>query len=101
MSETQRHPEEKQLHEKTIVNFEAGAVIKSTLTGRYLFVTHVSEDKIRGKEINEKGELVDPNPDKWHEVETRIAAKHYVEVSGIDVSNIQQHVVGRIGEVVN
>jgi len=78
---------------------EPGMVLRSTKTNKLLFVTEVGGDKIKGKPITENGELEDPNPDRWIQLDLRVAQSLMVEVKGIDVSRLQGYIKGRVEDV--
>lgn len=100
MNDRPKLPEE-MIEPDKIHFFEPGMVLRSTKTDKLLFVTQVSHSKIRGKAINQDGELEDPNPDKWIEIDIDIAQKFMVEVADIDVSKLQGYIQKKVEKATN
>ena len=100
MSEEQEKPDV--LTESSLLpDIDPGMVLRSTKTNKLLFVTQVERGKVRGKPITEQGELSDPNPDKWIEIDEVVVRKLMVEVKGLDVSQLQGYIQSRVTKTLN
>lgn len=99
MTERQRTPEEL-VNDNRLNTIEPGMVLQSTRTNKLLFITEVTNGKVKGKPVNEQGQLTN-EPDRWISVDERIAKKLMIEVKGIDVSHLQGYIEAEVRSIMN